>query len=151
MLMDRANLVHMALRRVILAAVLLQATTPDLLDLSLLSQSLPPGPILALANLVVPRRALHHAGPLPRVDRSPFDAHSRSTLQSQDANPDDLCEPFWPELGVMRKRGTGAERCAGACLAGEPTVRSFVSFCQGRQAFDPKPASPPDVRFRLTC
>jgi hypothetical protein len=86
--MDRAYLVREAWRRVLLGALFVQVLTPDVLDLSLLSQSLPPGPIFVVSSLSAPASA----------------AEPAATLDREDRDTGDLCEPFWPEVGLTRVR-----------------------------------------------
>src|SRR3954470_21075313 len=107
--MDRAGLVRETWRRVFLGALILQVLTPDQLDLSLLSQSLPPGPIFVVSSLsaspAAPRAVPECADPIPAAPE-----WCSSMIDRGDGDQDGLCEPFWPELGLPRDRGARTDQ-----------------------------------------
>jgi hypothetical protein len=90
----------MLCRRVLLAALVIQASTPDFLDLTLLSRSLPPGPFFAVSNLALGREAgstltaLLFQGILPPSDAAP------TGEEDEEAPPAALGELFWPPLAI---------------------------------------------------
>src|SRR5262245_45177820 len=98
--MDRAWIVRIVFRPLLLAALTIQALTPDFLDHTLLAQSLPPGPLFVVSSF---------SGPLgverPRNDFLPGPAcalpdAADSERAESSGSPEELCQPIWPELGV---------------------------------------------------
>jgi hypothetical protein len=148
-LMDRANLIRLTLRWVVLASLLMQATTPDVLDLSLLSQSLPPGPILAASNLVATMQPSEDE--LPEGDSFSLEEWLRPGLRGEDGEPEDLCAPFWPEMGVMRKPCTSPWQCPNAWAPRVLAGQSFAAHSLTDHASSPQTALPLHMRCRLTC
>lgn len=134
--MDRAWIVRLTFRRLILLAVVIQATTPDLLDLSLLSQTLPPDASFVASSPSPSGKASHPTGqvsaPLPvsdpaakarRASLGVSARHSRpiskkrfylesaalpSEFEVGNEAPERLCEPIWPELGLKLERNGNA-------------------------------------------
>ncbi|AGA26069.1 hypothetical protein [Singulisphaera acidiphila] len=131
--MDRAWIVRLTFRRLILLAVVIQATTPDLLDLSWLSQSLPPGASAAASGPSPSDKGSHPTGQaparLPVIDpaakarlgvsarNSRPISKKRFSLESAalpaefevgNESPERLCEPIWPELGLKLERNGNA-------------------------------------------
>jgi hypothetical protein len=135
--MDGAYRVRDAWRRVLLASLLIQVMTPDVLDLSLLSQALPPAPIFVVTSLSAPDSL---AEPSSMDDR-------------EHGDTGDLCEPFWPEVGLARDRSLGpvSRTRPGA----GPTIG--LPFPQGDPARLFLPMIPvgriarPSLYCRLTC
>lgn len=90
----------MLCRRVLLAALVIQAATPDFLDLTLLSKSLPPSPFFAFSSFALGREAgstlaaLLFQGILPPSDAAP------AGEEDETAPPATLGELFWPPLAV---------------------------------------------------
>jgi|GEM_PF-6231082 hypothetical protein len=102
--MDRAWIVRVICRRLLLAAVLVQATTPDLLELSLLGQSLPPGRLSVSMSESSPRPSLQPERLIIRSNMFKQTSVPPPGGAVEHAVPEDLCEPLWPELGLKQDR-----------------------------------------------
>lgn len=102
--MDRASIVRDVFRPLLLAALAIQAITPDLLDYTLLSHSLPPGPVFAISRLVNPSESDSREEAFFPEGSFAVPSVASSDLAEAVATPHDLCRPFWPELAVARVR-----------------------------------------------
>jgi hypothetical protein len=137
---------------VLLAALMIQALTPDFLDLSLLSNELPPGPLFVLSSFAGSRPGAETSE--PRLAGGWQVAYDDSPLThgGADETPGDVDEPLWPELGTPRG-GVRSDALAriGTILDRGPTTARVVD----RLAYLPRPSAPltglrPDLH-RLNC
>ncbi|SIO64903.1 hypothetical protein SAMN05444166_7475 [Singulisphaera sp. GP187] len=96
--MDRAWIVRLTFRRLILVAIAFQAMTPDLLDETWISQSLPPDALVAATSPTPSRKAFRF--PSFPLESEAVPAESAAGNDS----PENLCEPIWPELGLRLDR-----------------------------------------------
>ena len=111
--MDRTGLLQSLRCQFLLAALVLQALTPDALDLKLLDSARPPGPVLLLLDLwgkgSMGERDL---GPAAFAFRTvaglPVSSGGQNwTLEVcsgrlPQESPEDICQPCWPEMALVR-------------------------------------------------
>lgn len=150
--MDRAGLVRETWRRVLLGALLIQVLTPDQLDLSLLSQSLPPGPIFVVSSLSASSARSRAAGERTAPDSAAIECRS-STVGRDDGDQDGLCEPFWPELGLPRYPNARPDQWPrpGPGRATTPFGQPCLSSLSGIGPLAARAAPQPCLSCRLTC
>lgn len=137
--MDRAWRVRVMVRRLLVTAVLVQATTPDLLELSLLADSAPLGRLTA-GPLVAPT----WSAPRRVVPRDGFqDADAVPPTVAVEAGSEDLCEPIWPEVGLTTVREVRAR------LPRETTTSDVVLACAGESVVAGRVVVPGTARSAL--
>jgi hypothetical protein len=91
--------------RILVAALVLQALTPDAYDLALIAHSRPPGPVVALSSLLNEDREdedeLHFVTHSDATARSSGE-RSSSGKDPSDPPADNVLLPLWPEVGLSR-------------------------------------------------
>jgi hypothetical protein len=103
--MDRAWLVRVICRPLLLAALTIQSMTPSLLDDTLLEQSLPPGPVFLVSMLAAPASEGEGEAAAGRFPTR-FLAARQAALPSfdDDGSSGVLCKSYWPVLGMTQTR-----------------------------------------------
>ena len=103
--MDKARDTRWICSRTLFAALVIQALTPDALDLTLLANHRPPGPVFAIMSMLVEEREVEGELRFTTDD----DAGSRSSLTQSSPGEypstpptDNVMQPLWPELGLSR-------------------------------------------------
>jgi hypothetical protein len=151
--MDRAWIQRLTFRRLLLAAVVIQATTPDLLDLSLLAQSLPPGPLFVASSLSSSGKSTRTPRFLVERDAFIYADAPPSEFAVENEPAESLCVPIWPEWGLRQDR-TGCVSTRLKHAVGLPSAQ-LGRLEARRRAEHPsgaeKAISRPRLLLRLIC
>lgn len=147
--MDRAWIVRLSFRCLILGAIAIQAAMPDLLEFSLISHTLPPDALLVTSSVLPNLKARSHQGLLPVSETL------SAEFSSGEEAPESLslCKPIWPKLGLRLDRA-GNEAARPRPVVHEPLARFTVwlgpvaaSSAFGLAATHVKA----EIPFRLLC
>jgi hypothetical protein len=154
--MDKARDTRWICSRTLIAALVIQALTPDALDLTLLANHRPPVPVFAIMSMLVEEREAEGELRFTTDD----DDESRSSLTQSspgeypsDPPTDNVMLPLWPELGLSRT----VSRSSGVLAQIGSTWHALVvESSQGRHGFRSSIGSTPGKdlflsTLRMTC
>jgi hypothetical protein len=103
--MEKTRIFRTCCSRVLVTALTIQALTPDALDLTLLAQCRPPGPVLVLLSLFAEERDEEDELSQPGVPDCDCPSRLYSSSDHRDRTkelPAELWQPLWPEVGLAR-------------------------------------------------
>jgi hypothetical protein len=103
--MDKTCTIRRAAFQVLLSALTVQALTPDALDLMLMANYRPPGPVIVLMSFFAAADDEDASSRLTtRSHRSALPcALSTNQAESSDDEPvDNIWQPLWPEIALAR-------------------------------------------------
>jgi hypothetical protein len=103
--MDRTEGISKIGSRILLAALVLQALTPDAYDLAMIAHHRPPGPVVVFISVLNEDR--EDEDELHFVTHSEATARCSCGLSSSGEDPsappaDNILQPLWPEVGLSR-------------------------------------------------
>ena len=105
--MDKTSTIRRTAIKVLLGALVVQAMTPDALDLTLIAHYRPPGPVNVVMSVLADDDDESEHASSRLMTGSPRSASPRGAAldkdDSSDEEPaDNIWQPLWPELGLAR-------------------------------------------------